>query len=87
MNETDLLQRLAAASRGEQLPPVDVVGRVMRELAAQRAAPPAGDRIWWIGAAVSAAAAAIVVPLSLQMYAAWSEPATNLLTSFDTVMK
>ena len=88
MNPTDLLQRLARNSRQESVPPVNVVGSVLTQLAARRTPAPS-DRLWYFAAGLSSVAAIIVATFAIQMYVASADASSSsdFLGSLDLVLQ
>jgi hypothetical protein len=77
MNPLERFQRLAEQARSEPVPAVDVAAGVLARLRAP-ATRRTEETPLWVAAAVSLAAASIVVVLALQAWLALSDPLAGL---------
>jgi hypothetical protein len=83
MNETEIVRKLAIASRCEAIPPVDVERRVLGELMVQQ------DDSWsplvWV-AGFASVAALPVGALAFYVLEGWTDPMLNVFFAFRWVM-
>ena len=84
MNETNRLERLAQAARGEPPPRIDVTRRVLEAIAERQ---PTTDWPLAILAATSSIAAAIVAVAAVRAWLAWQDPLASLFRSLDVVLQ
>lgn len=84
MNDERMLSELGRLSRQESVPPVDVSFAVMRRI---RLAGEPTNRPLVIITGLSAAAAAIVLYLAVDVWSSWQDPIAGFLSSIDTVLQ
>jgi hypothetical protein len=84
MNQEELLRTLARSAKRESPPVVDVSGPVLRHIRALRLQvdPPMA-----VMAALSAAAAVILLVYSTGLWSAWQDPMTAMLLSTTPVLQ
>jgi hypothetical protein len=83
MNE-HMLEELGELARRAPAPKVEVSFRVMRQL--KEAQVPV-DKPMAVFAALSTAAAAIILAYALQTWSTWQDPIAGLLSSMETVLQ
>jgi len=76
MNEETLLRSLAGAARAERPPAVDVADRVLARIQARRRGT---DPLMWVYAAVTSAAAMLVMAWALRAMLARQDVAMDLM--------
>jgi hypothetical protein len=84
MNEEQLLKTLARSARQQAAPPVDVSGRVLRDIRMPRTSV---DSPMALMAGLSAVAALIMLAYTAGLYSAWQDPMTEMLLSSIPVLQ
>ena len=84
MDNLDAIEKLAQAAREEPAPDTDVAAAVLLQIREQE--EPVIATPFWVMATVSAAAAALVLALSVNAWAAWNDPLVAMFAQFRMVM-
>jgi len=84
MNEELVFQQACDRARGEPVPTFDVSGRVLRQIRETRTASNGPLALF---AAISAAAAMIVLVYAADVWSTWQDPIAGLLCSAETVLQ
>lgn len=84
MDELEVIRKLSAAAAKLPPPQLDVTQAVMDQI---RAPTPRGDGVFWVLAALSAAAAAALAVAATPAYLALNDPLALLFNPVVTVMR
>lgn len=82
MNEHELLNKLSAAARGNQPPPIDPTARVLREIQRREPQP---IRFAAAITATASLAAAVLAAIGLQAWMTLQDPLNQMLTLANQV--
>jgi len=84
MKDEELIQKLAQSAKAEQIPVVDVSGRVLERI---QMTEQSINRPLTIFTGASALAASVVLFFAYQTLSSWQDPIAGLFTSFDVVLQ
>ena len=84
MDDLEAIQKLAVLARSEQAPATDVSAAVLRHIREQ---PDSSVFVLWVFAAGASVAAAVVATMAIRTWLSWSDPISDLFSSFLVVMQ